>query len=413
MLRTQCVRLVTAALLATVVFWLLDAGLDSLYAPGTSFAQSLRFGLTLDETLVRISVWVLIWAAAAWQWFHLQRTYRLPRKDSKQYYSDLFQYSAVALFRSSCDGAKLLLASERAAQLLGYRDVPTLLKECQPLALYADSRSREQFLNQLQSAGHCDGFDVQMNLRDGRQIWVRLFAVLNPAWDAIDGCLIDITAERAALDKLHESEQLHRAIIANSPLGISVRDPHGKLLQCNAAWIGIWNMSADDVRQDMEYERTELAFDNRDDYLGQRSSAVRRVYKLGGIAFIPDCQTHLRRPGMASWVSQYFYAICSDSGQVERVVIITEDISGRKQAEHERDTLLEELQKNTEQIKLLSGLLPVCSNCQKIRDDSGYWQQVDTFLQKHSPVEVSHSLCPECMQKLFPNLLPPEPAAAE
>jgi hypothetical protein len=56
-------------------------------------------------------------------------------------------------------------------------------------------------------------------------------------------------------------------------------------------------------------------------------------------------------------------------------------------------------------VKTLSGFLPICASCKKIRDDNGYWNQIEAYLSAHSEVEFSHSLCPECARKLFPDLM--------
>jgi hypothetical protein len=56
------------------------------------------------------------------------------------------------------------------------------------------------------------------------------------------------------------------------------------------------------------------------------------------------------------------------------------------------------------QLKTLSGLLPICSSCKKIRDDSGYWNQIERYIQDHSEAEFSHSICPECLKRLYPDL---------
>lgn len=53
-------------------------------------------------------------------------------------------------------------------------------------------------------------------------------------------------------------------------------------------------------------------------------------------------------------------------------------------------------------VKLLSGLLPICASCKKIRDDEGYWEQVEVYIKKHSEAEFSHGICPECMRRLYP-----------
>ena len=55
------------------------------------------------------------------------------------------------------------------------------------------------------------------------------------------------------------------------------------------------------------------------------------------------------------------------------------------------------------EIKTLSGMLPICAHCKKVRDDSGYWNQIETYLNKHSEAELTHSICPECMKEHFPN----------
>ena len=53
------------------------------------------------------------------------------------------------------------------------------------------------------------------------------------------------------------------------------------------------------------------------------------------------------------------------------------------------------------QVKMLSGLIPICANCKKIRDDKGYWNQIESYIRDHSEAEFSHGICPECMKKLY------------
>jgi len=64
--------------------------------------------------------------------------------------------------------------------------------------------------------------------------------------------------------------------------------------------------------------------------------------------------------------------------------------------------LNKELKEALENVKTLKGLLPICANCKKIRDDKGYWQAVETYFRKHADVEFSHGLCPDCLEKLYP-----------
>jgi DNA-binding NtrC family response regulator len=72
----------------------------------------------------------------------------------------------------------------------------------------------------------------------------------------------------------------------------------------------------------------------------------------------------------------------------------------------ERRKLLTQLEDSMREIKLLRGFLPICVRCKKIRDDQGYWTQVDVYIRNHSEVEFSHGICPDCAHELYPDLYP-------
>ncbi|MCX6914433.1 MAG: PAS domain-containing protein [Verrucomicrobia bacterium] len=78
------------------------------------------------------------------------------------------------------------------------------------------------------------------------------------------------------------------------------------------------------------------------------------------------------------------------------------DVTDRHRAEAERERLIQELQVALAQAKLLSGLLPICAYCKKIRDDQGYWKQIESYIAGHSEAKFSHGICPECVHKLYP-----------
>jgi PAS domain S-box-containing protein len=84
------------------------------------------------------------------------------------------------------------------------------------------------------------------------------------------------------------------------------------------------------------------------------------------------------------------------AGQIRTAVI---DITKRKRAEEEREKLIGELEASLSKIKTLTGLLPICASCKKIRDDGGYWQQVEKYISDHTNVLFSHGMCPECYTK--------------
>lgn len=83
---------------------------------------------------------------------------------------------------------------------------------------------------------------------------------------------------------------------------------------------------------------------------------------------------------------------------------LAKEIAERKAAGEQRDAVLKDLQHALTSVRQLSGILPICSSCKKIRDDSGYWRQVEAYIREHSEAEFSHSLCPECLEKLYPDV---------
>lgn len=75
-----------------------------------------------------------------------------------------------------------------------------------------------------------------------------------------------------------------------------------------------------------------------------------------------------------------------------------------KKEELQRTEIIAELETSVKKVKRLSGLLPICASCKKIRDDKGYWSQIEAYIASHSEAAFSHGICPECMKKLYPDL---------
>ncbi len=77
-------------------------------------------------------------------------------------------------------------------------------------------------------------------------------------------------------------------------------------------------------------------------------------------------------------------------------------------AMRELNTKNRELEQTLSEVKTLRGLLPICAACKKIRDDKGYWIQIENYIQEHSEAQLSHSICSECMEKLYPRMNTPD-----
>ncbi len=83
-------------------------------------------------------------------------------------------------------------------------------------------------------------------------------------------------------------------------------------------------------------------------------------------------------------------------------IVFVEDISRQREAEKQQHALIQQLQKALASVKKLHGLLPICANCKKIRDDKGYWKQIESYITDHSEAVFSHGICPDCIKTLYP-----------
>ncbi len=110
----------------------------------------------------------------------------------------------------------------------------------------------------------------------------------------------------------------------------------------------------------------------------------------------------IRPSGEERIINTKVEVIADKNGKPFKLNGITLDITERKRAEEERERLIKELQDAISQVKTLSGMLPICSSCKKIRDDKGYWTQIESYISTHSEAEFSHSVCPDCVKKLYP-----------
>ena len=99
-----------------------------------------------------------------------------------------------------------------------------------------------------------------------------------------------------------------------------------------------------------------------------------------------------------------YFRISAFSPHKGRFATVFDDITDSRKNEEEREKLYLELKDALGKVKVLSGMLPICASCKKIRDDKGYWNQIEAYITKHSEVLFSHGICPDCVKKLYPTL---------
>lgn len=136
----------------------------------------------------------------------------------------------------------------------------------------------------------------------------------------------------------------------------------------------------------------------------------RRAVWYGDRAYVIDADPHL---ALELLLSTYANAVHQNAELVrtrEDLRSLNEELEAKVTARTAalaaevtvREQLYEELQASMEKIKTLSGIVPICMWCKKIRDDAGYWNQVETFVSAHSDATFTHGLCEECVEKYYP-----------
>jgi two-component system cell cycle sensor histidine kinase/response regulator CckA len=133
----------------------------------------------------------------------------------------------------------------------------------------------------------------------------------------------------------------------------------------------------------------------------QEISAIRDVIEHG--RRVERIETvRLRRDGTPIEVSITVSPIKNGDGNIHGASIVLRDITEHKRQEKERLRLIHELTDALRRVNTLNGLLPICASCKKIRNDGGYWEQVETYIRSRSNAEFTHGICPDCVRLLYP-----------
>jgi len=195
--------------------------------------------------------------------------------------------------------------------------------------------------------------------------------------------------------KAAESRYTCSILFNTVPVGLYRTTPPGQILDANPALVemlGYPNQTAL-----LAINASEL-YARPEDYQNWP-----RLMEREGL--VQNYQTQLRRfDGNFCWVQDSAKAVRDLVTRQTYYEGCLEDITQRKEAEDERDKLILELQDALAKVKTLSGLLPICSACKRIPDDNGYWNQIETYIQSHSDAEFTHSFCPDCMKRLYPEV---------
>jgi len=205
------------------------------------------------------------------------------------------------------------------------------------------------------------------------------------------------TERQVAEEALARERNLLRTLIDNLPDYIYAMDTEGRFVLANttiAHYLGA--ASPDELLG-------KTNFDFYPPALAARNHALDQEIMQSGQPVVNLEESFIDLAGNPVWFLTNAIPLRDSQGKIRGLVGITRDITERKRAEEEREKLITELQDTLAHVKTLSGLLPICASCKRIRDDEGYWHQVEVYIRDHADVEFSHGICPNCLKKLYPD----------
>jgi len=192
------------------------------------------------------------------------------------------------------------------------------------------------------------------------------------------------------------------------PVPMVVIDDKDNFLFINESFTRLFGYDIDDLPDVKHW--FALAYRNNEEYRKERE----RVWKEASSQFRQ--KINLNAPGRVANITCKDGSICiieiygANMGGKHNLITCV-DITEREKHRQEKELIIHDLKKALSEVHTLRGILPLCSFCKKVRDDKGYWEQVDVYISKHSQADFSHSVCPECMEKYYPEMKkhrPPE-----
>jgi PAS domain S-box-containing protein len=189
---------------------------------------------------------------------------------------------------------------------------------------------------------------------------------------------------------LTENEGCFRAVLNNSMAVVYIKDINDKYLFINKRYEELFHVSLKDIKGKTDYDFHTKIFADKFIANDHEVIELRSFIEFEEEAFQDD--------GVHSYVSLKFPLFNKD-GDVYAVCGISTDITLRKRAEVEREEVIVKLKSALEKVKELNCLIPMCSICRRVRNDSGYWNAVEEYTEQNSNIKFTDGMCPECYKQ--------------
>jgi len=205
----------------------------------------------------------------------------------------------------------------------------------------------------------------------------------------------DIVRREKAEKALSESESRYRSLYEDTPAMLHSINSSGLIVSVSKHWL-----------ETMGYDREEVIGRKSTEFLTHDSRCYAETVilpKFFSAGYCKDVQYQfIKKNGEIMDTLLSAIVEHDKEGNIIKSFAVIVDVTDRKKAEKVREKLIHELKDSLAEVKTLSGLLPICSSCKKIRDDKGYWNQIEIYIRDHSDADFSHGICPGCAKMLYP-----------
>lgn len=297
------------------------------------------------------------------------------------------------------DGA-LLYLNARAGEMFGVDPAEVLGQSTARWWLDAEGQAR--FAQAVSTQGRVSDLEIGFRRTDGSVFWavVSSFAALWAGQPARCSQFQDVTRARRAEARALENERKYRLLAEHADdviWTIDARTGHYTFVSPSIERLrGLTVQEA--MNERMEDSLTPESFERANKHvIDQLTLPASQVPQTTVEIYDQPC-----RDGSVKHVEIKVSVVRDDAGQVTMFVGVSRDATARVRSEAAQTRLLAELRRALDEVKTLSGLVPICAHCKSVRDDAGYWHAVERWVSEHSTAQFSHGICPACLAEHYP-----------
>jgi|LQYC01.1.fsa_nt_gi PAS domain S-box len=319
------------------------------------------------------------------------------RKQAEELFRTLAANSPVGVY--IVQNGKFVYTNLQFQRDSGYREDELLGMEALSMVLPEDREAVRNNAIQMLKEKRVVPYEFRTINKNGEMKWhlESALPIQYQGKQAAIGSYQDITERKQTEEALRFTNTILLTQQEASLDGIVVVDKQGEMILFNQRFVDMWGIPDEVVKSKSGSRVLRVVLDK----LIEPKKFVERVNYLFE-HHQEKSYDEVMLPGDIIF-ELYSTPIVGEDGAYYGRVWYFRDITERKNAEEEREKLIGELSVSLEKVKTLSGLLPICASCKKIRDDKGYWHQIEAYIRDHSDVEFSHGICTECMKKLYPD----------